>query len=235
MENILEIRDKVLKVLSGKLEGFYLVGGTALSVFYFSHRESYDLDLFSKEFSKEKVESIVAYIHNNTSLAVKLIAEQDKKDRAKILVYSLRIDSDSSLKIDFVEDVYRQISPLKIVDGIPVLSKEDIYLRKIFAIGGSYEAEDAAGKKVFKGGRQEAKDFFDLYFLSATFIPLSKFAVQYCPPPQIESIIVWHRTYDRMRMKLGILEDIMTNKKVDYREMEHHFKSEIEELIKIGF
>lgn len=233
MEKRLEIRDKVLKILSDKLEGFYLGGGTALSAFYFHHRESYDLDFFTRELSKAKTEGIIAYIHSATALEAELIAEQGQKDKAKILHYSLKIDKDNSLRIDFIEDVYKQIKPLNVINGIPAFSQEDIYLRKIFAVGGSYETEDITGKKIFKGGRQEAKDFFDLYFLSTAFMPLSKFATQYCPRPQIESVIVWYRTYDRMRMKSDMLNDIITDKKVDGQEMERHFKSEIEELIKL--
>jgi len=42
---------KVLAALAGQADGFYLVGGTALSLYYFEHRESYDVDLFTKDLS----------------------------------------------------------------------------------------------------------------------------------------------------------------------------------------
>ena len=63
MKPIIKEIGRVLKALSGKMEGYYLVGGTALSLFYFQHRESYDLDLFSKEFSKKRIENIHAIAH----------------------------------------------------------------------------------------------------------------------------------------------------------------------------
>ena len=225
---IVEI-NRVLKALSGKMEGYYLTGGTALSLFYFEHRESYDLDFFTKEFSKERIEDIIKDLSADIGKKISLMSEESKKDKAQIRVYSYNL-GEEILKIDFVEDAYKLIKPPRIINGIPMLEKEDIYLRKIFATCGSCPEIDEIGNKRFKGGRQEAKDFFDLYFLSTTFMPLSKFAVEYCYPGQTESIVVWYRTYNRMAIKLGLL-DISTDKKVDFQQMERHFRHEIEEMI----
>lgn len=226
-----EIAIKILNSLSGKLEGFYLAGGTALSVFYFNHRESYDLDFFTRDFSAERIKKVVTLIADAFDFKIALKAKQDKKDFVRIFVYTLKIDKQVYLKIDFVEDVYKLISPPKLIDGVPVLSKEDIYLRKIFAACGSSPQIDEVGKKRFSGGRQEAKDFFDLYVLSTVFMPLSKFAATYCPPEQIESIVTWFGAYNRMEIKLG-LNDIVTDKAFDFHQMERHFKKEIEQLIR---
>ena len=232
MNPIIKEIGRVLKALSGKMDGYYLAGGTALSLFYFQHRESYDLDFFSKEFSKKRIEDIVKNLSADIDKKLSLIGEETKKDRAQVLAYSYKVNEDT-LKIDFVEDAYKLIKPPKIINGIPALEKEDIYLRKIFAVCGSYAVINEIGNKEFKGGRQEAKDFFDLYFLSKTFMPLSKFAVEYCDPAQIESIVVWYRTHDRVAIKLGLL-DIITDKKVDFQEMERHFRYEIDQMIEKG-
>ena len=230
MEKIIEIRDRTLKKLANKLEDFYLAGGTALSLFYFKHRESYDLDFFTKNFSRVKIEEIMSGLSKDMELAIELLGEENKQGFARMMVYSLKIDGNSSLKIDFVEDVYKLLKPLKEFDRIPILAIEDIYLRKILTASGSIAAVDSIGRSAFVGGRQEAKDFFDLYFLSKTFMPLSSFVNEYCQQPQKESIIIWFRTYDRLKMKTGLLE-IMTNKKVTFLEMEHHFKDEVEKII----
>jgi hypothetical protein len=230
MKKIIERRDEVLKVLAGKLEGFYLAGGTALSLFYFQHRESNDLDFFTKDFSKPKIEKIISVL-SDPGFTMQLIGEQTRDTAAKMSRYSMQIDKNTALKIDFVEDFYEFIDPLKSVNGIDVLSIPDIYFRKILAACGSIPKSDSTGRTTFAGGRQEVKDFFDLYFLSQTFKRLSDYALAYCSQPQIESIIVWYRTYDRTQMKLG-LQDIITDKKVPFQEMERHFKTEIEEIIK---
>ncbi|MFH0772494.1 MAG: nucleotidyl transferase AbiEii/AbiGii toxin family protein [Candidatus Omnitrophota bacterium] len=230
MNKIIKIRDEVLRKLANKLEGFYLACGIALSLFYFKHRESYDLDFFTKDFSRSKIERLMSELAVNMGLEIELSGEQDKAGFAKMLVYSLKIDKNNSLKIDFVEDVYRLLEPLKIIDGIPVLSIQDIYFRKILTACGSIAKTNGAGRQLFAGGRQEAKDFFDLYFLSTTFMPLSKYVEQYCQQTQKESLIIWFRTYDRVRMKLGLTE-IITDKNVLFQEMERHFKTEVEKII----
>lgn len=230
MENIIEIRNDALRKLANKLEGFYLAGGTALSLFYFHHRESYDLDFFSEDFSREKIEILMANLAKDMGLKIELLAEQNKQGFARMLVFSLKIDKNTSLKIDFVEDVYKLLEPLKKIDGIPVLAIQDIYFRKILTACGSIGSIDEIGRKSFAGGRQEAKDFFDLYFLSNTFMPLSDFVNRYFREPQKESIIVWYRVYDRLEMKTGLLE-IITDKEVSFQEMERHFKEEVEKII----
>lgn len=230
MDNIISARNEVLKQLANKLGGFYLAGGTALSLVYFQHRESYDLDFFTKDFSKAKIEILMSGLSEDIGLKVRLEGEVDRKGLARMLVYSLIIDENKSLKIDFIEDVNRILEPLRIVDGVPVLSKQDIYFRKILTACGSMSAIDSLGRGVFIGGRQEAKDFFDLYYLSKTYMSLSDFAAKYCQQPQKESIIVWFRTYNRLEIKLG-LKEIITDKEVSFLEMEKHFKDEVNKII----
>ncbi|MCX5699827.1 MAG: nucleotidyl transferase AbiEii/AbiGii toxin family protein [Candidatus Omnitrophica bacterium] len=230
MDEIIGIRNKTLKHLANKLAGFYLVGGTALSLYYFQHRESYDLDFFTKNFSRVKIEEIISLLSKDIGLKAALEGEGNKQGFAKILVYSLIINENSALKIDFVEDVYKLLKPLRLIDGISVLTIEDIYFRKILTACGSITTLDSIGRSVFIGGRQEAKDFFDLYFLSKTFMPLSSFVNEYCQQAQKESIIIWFRTYKRLEMKIGLTE-IITDKNVSFPEIEHHFKDEVGKII----
>jgi len=231
MDKLLEYQNKVLKLLADKMEDFYLAGGTALSRVYFKHRISYDLDFFTKKFSKNKVSMIMQELSKSLKLQVSLAKEQNKKDMAKIAVYYIYISKGEILKIDFVEDFFELVAPLKTVDGIKVLSLEDIYLRKIFVVSGAIETTDLTGRKTFKGGRQEPKDFYDLYVLSHTFMRLSEFARRYCDSTRKEGLITWFRSYDRMEMKTGLL-DIITDNKIDYRNMEGHFNEEIDRLVK---
>jgi len=231
MNKLLEHQDKVLKLLAGKMEDFYLVGGTALSRIYFKHRISYDLDFFTKKFSKAKISMIMQEIAKSLKSQVSLAKEQNKKDMAKMLVYYIYISKGEILKIDFVEDFLELIAPLKTVDGIKVLSLEDIYLRKIFVVSGAIETTDLTGRKTFKGGRQEPKDFYDLYVLSHTFMRLSEFVRRYCDSTRKEGLITWFRSYDRMEMKTGLL-DIITDNKIDHKNMERHFNEEIDRVVK---
>ena len=96
------------------------------------------------------------------------------------------------------------------------MCKFDIYLRKIYTITGMVRILDETGRNKFAGGKQEAKDLYDLYFLSHTFMPVSDFADKYCNTAIKEGLIRWFRTFDRMVMMDGILT-LDINKKIKIR------------------
>lgn len=228
--NITDFEAKVLKTLASEIDDFYLAGGTALSLYYFHHRESFDLDFFTSDFSRARVFEIVKFLSASLKKKVNLIAEESRKNRVKTLVYSVSINKDRALKIDFVQDYLGLIKPLKLINGIRVLSLEDIYIRKIYAITGTSLIEDSIGRRITKGGRQEAKDFYDLYCLSHTFMRFSDFSFRFCNQVIREAIIRWFRTYSRLDMKTGLLE-LKLKKGIGYPDMERHFKKEIDKIL----
>jgi len=221
---------KVLEILSGNIEGFYLGGGTALSFFYFQHRVSLDIDLFTQDYSAKRIMEIVGLIEDKTRQNVELIDEINKPEFARMKVFMVNFTGDIRIKVDFVEDFVRLLEPLNTVNGIPVLSLKDIYLRKVFAIAGTGVSSGMTGREIIAGGREEAKDFFDVYYLSSTFMPLSEFAFNFTDRAIRENLIRWFRTYDRFRIMSGIL-DLETTKKVDYKTMERYFTKEINGII----
>jgi hypothetical protein len=96
---------------------------------------------------------------------------------------------------------------------------------------GTIKTVDLIGRKI-STGRQEAKDFYDLYFLSHTYKRLSEFAWDHCGSVEIEALIHWYRTYDRMNIKTGLLDlKLMKKKALNYKKIEDHFKSEIDILL----
>lgn len=220
----------VLPFIKGKVDDFYLAGGTALSMFYYEHRESFDLDFFTQSYSKNRVSNIIEALKKESGWSIELIKEQNKKGLIGIAVYMVQMEQDKQCKIDFVEDYIERLNPLKRVDDLNILSLEDIYLRKIYTIAGHIEAVSDVGQKIVLGGRQEAKDFYDIYCLSTITMPLSEFASKYCNNTIKEGIIRWFQTYDRMDMKTGLM-DLITKTNPDYRLIENHFKSEIDKLL----
>lgn len=227
---IITFQNKVLRALANEIDDFYLAGGTALSLYYFNHRESLDLDFFTQSFNKIRIFEAIKILSVAMKKDIKLIEEQDRKDVVKMLVYSLCIDKKNYLKIDFVEDYLERIKPCKSINGIKVLSIEDIYIRKIYAVAGSYQIEDSIGRRVSKGHRQEAKDFYDLYYLSHVFMNLADFSFKYGNDLTREAIIRWFRTYNRFNIKTELME-LRIKKEVDYKNMEHHFKKEVDKII----
>lgn len=120
--NTFSILEQLLKIPA--LSGFYLVGGTALSLTY-GHRLSEDLDLFSSaKFEKEKVIQDL-----KKKFKTKFIVEE-KPPRFGIFCY---IDN---VKVDIVRHSHPQIRTAVTMDGIRMFSKEDIIAMKVQAILG---------------------------------------------------------------------------------------------------
>ena len=230
MKMVIQWQDKILKTWAGKVNDYCLGGGTALSKVYFHHRQSLDLDFFTSRFSRKNILSLMKFLSDKIGKDFKIIGEQREKDKVRILIFSARLSENEALKIDFIEDYIRRLKSAKQIDGIWVFALEDIYLRKIYTVTGTIETIDLAGRKVSKGGRQEARDFYDLYFLSHTFMNLSVFSFKYCNTTMQEALVRWFRTYSRMEIKTGLLE-LRTKNKIDYRGMERHFKEEIDCLL----
>lgn len=224
------IQKRLLKCLAGKLDHYYLVGGTALSLYYFQHRESHDLDFFTKSFSPEEITETIVYLQKKHNMKAELVAQKMGDQFAKIMMYMLTDKKRKACKVDFVEDFVELVQPLREVDGIHVVSLEDIYLRKLYVVAGHTASQNDVGQHVTIGGRQEAKDFYDLYCLSSISTPLSKFVARYGTATVKEGLIRWYRTFDRMAIKTGLL-DLVTEKTVDFRRMDQHFKNEVDTLL----
>lgn len=117
------------------LNHFVLVGGTALAL-QMGNRESIDLDLFTiQDFTSEDLKQNLIKKYDN--LIVSLQTPQT-------LLCKI-----NDVKVDFIRFKYPFIRPLIEIDGIRMLSIEDIAPMKLDAIA----------------GRGSKKDFFDLYFL----------------------------------------------------------------------
>lgn len=224
------IQKRLLKCLAGQLDHYYLVGGTALSLYYLQHRESYDLDFFTKSFSPKGIAETITHLQQKLNMKAKLVAQKMGDRFSKIMMYTITDKKGETCKIDFVEDFVELVRPLREVDGIHVVSLEDIYLRKLYAVAGHTASQNDVGQRVTIGGRQEAKDFYDLYCLSSISTPLSKFVARYGTATVKEGLVRWYRTFDRMAIKTGLL-DLVTEKTIDFRRMDQHFKKEVDTLL----
>jgi hypothetical protein len=119
-----------------KLSQFYLVGGTALAL-YMGHRESIDLDLFSRQLFD--VDKIANYLIQTYDFKV------DKQSDATL------IGNINSVKVDCINYNYPLAEPAQEHDGIRMYSMQDIAAMKLTAISQS-------GRRL--------KDFVDVAFLS---------------------------------------------------------------------
>ena len=134
-----------------ELQDFSLVGGTALSLLY-GHRLSIDLDLFSNKLFDNEV--IVDVLEKKFKQS---FVNRSTNPRFGIFCF---IDN---VKIDIIRHPHTLIRPQLNIDGIRMLSTEDIIAMKVQAILGR-------GKK---------KDFWDIaellqHFSVADFIQFHK-------------------------------------------------------------
>lgn len=117
------------------MNGFYLVGGTALALIL-GHRKSIDIDLFS-----------------NFSFDAGQILENLTADFRFNLFFSANNTLKGSInqvKVDILAHRYPLLNEPLIIDGISMLSLEDIVAMKLNAIS-------VSGQRV--------KDFIDIYYL----------------------------------------------------------------------
>lgn len=128
---------------AGLLEGMFLTGGTALSVFYLAHRTSEDLDLF---FRDELDLAELAFRINRTGFVSPTTIKSARGFLRMVI---------DGVKLDMVHD------PLSLPGERPLLKLEADADLAIDTIENVYSNKLAAAVS-----RAEAKDFVDLLFLA---------------------------------------------------------------------
>ena len=154
-----------------------LCGGTALSRCWLEHRVSYDLDFFFAqgfEAGKLAMALTAAGIDYETRALV------DDPYKANQL-HGYVVDGGQRLKVSFVKDAYFSTFPVVMstfgTTRIRTEQVEGLYHRKLRTVCGHAATGDS-----FEGGRQTARDVFDLYVLSRKVMPLRPF-MQSLPYP----------------------------------------------------
>ncbi len=176
-----ELQKRVLRALSNiaDFSHFYLTGGTALAEFYFGHRKSYDLDIFTAQ--------------TGLILPVSRLIEEELKKRKFFLNIVRRFESftefeisqeneivsteNEIIKVQFALDSpFRFEKPSDSDLGIKVNDYKDIITDKFLAFFGRVEPRDAVDlyfileKENFWELAQLAKKKdpgFDLYWMAA--------------------------------------------------------------------
>ncbi|QER41880.1 nucleotidyl transferase AbiEii/AbiGii toxin family protein [Thermodesulfobacterium sp. TA1] len=154
MKKLTKRQRKVLErlVRSGIIEeGFYLAGGTALTLKY-NHRGSRDFDFFSESFFKNSPLHYLNILQRGGDLKIEML-------KADTLIFFLQ-----DVRCSFFLYPYKLIRPLeKIKISISDEEKNNEYV----AVASD---EDIAGMKaVAIVQRGTKKDFYDLWFLMKTY------------------------------------------------------------------
>lgn len=148
-----------------------LCGGTALSRFYLKHRISYDLDFFVP--TGFDAQSLLNQLARNVQIAnLEITHDPIKADQ---LHFTVDVDG-MPVKMSAVEDMYAAYFPL-LPSGLGEIMTESIdglYHRKLRTVVGWAGPSDIQPS----GGRQTARDMFDLFVLSQAHQPLLPFIEQ---------------------------------------------------------
>lgn len=147
-----------------------LCGGTALSRCWLGHRLSYDLDFFFPHGFKARDMS-AAMKRAGISFDTRDIVDDPRKANQ---LHGYVLHGGLTLKVSFVEDAYFDLFPAVEgkLGGQPVRTEEipGLYHRKLRTVAGGGSEGDS-----FEGGRQKARDLFDLHVLSESCMPIREF------------------------------------------------------------
>ena len=164
----------VLPNVNALISGYRLCGGTALSRFHLKHRISYDLDFFVPEEADFNAQALADRIVSRLPISnLELTHDPVKADQLHFLVKVGR----SAIKISFVEDMYSRLFPVIgsgiFIEGAEIKTEavEGLYHRKLRTVV-AWAGGDAV---VPAGGRQTARDMFDLFVLSKKVLALKPF------------------------------------------------------------
>lgn len=118
---------------------FFLTGGTALSAFYFGHRESKDFDLFSMEpFNAQQVRTLVEKIASELGSIVEAkVVTTDYQE-----LYLHHSQDAWTQRIDIVAEQPKHFGMITKVDAVRVDSLENIGSNKILTLFGRFEPKD---------------------------------------------------------------------------------------------
>lgn len=154
-----------------QLNSFYLVGGTALSL-RIGHRQSIDIDLFSSsDFDGDK---LALHLQHSYDADVK----RHKGNYAS--------GSIGEVDFDFISHQYPSIKPIETIEGIRIMSNEDISAMKVNAIVNS---------------GQRIKDFIDMHYLLKE-MSLDDVMNYYCTkypnvdPKRAKTSLLYHKDID---------------------------------------
>lgn len=200
-----------LKLVAGSdlSQQFYFTGGTALSLYYFQHRFSEDLDFFSeKEF---EASSITVWLkQNKKKIGYQSVDLQTSFNRN---IYMLRFSDRDALKVEFTYFPFKRIKGGLNDKGLKINSLLDIGVDKLFTI-----SQNSRGR-----------DYYDLFFilekLNQSIDDLRKLA---------KVKFDWH--VDSLQLgtqlnKVGkLLDDPILTKKIDRKKLIEFYQKEAEKL-----
>lgn len=132
-----DLQHDFLREFFSRETGFYLTGGAALAGFYLGHRETEDLDLFTREDEVEAGFGVVRDVATSLNASIESIITSP--DFRRVLITR----GDEGVVVDLArEDVFQLDSVKREINGIRVDSPEEILANKLCALLARAETRD---------------------------------------------------------------------------------------------
>ena len=198
---VVKTQKKMLQAVAKADLPVYLSAGTALAIRY-SHRYSEDLDFFTQRWSQALHRKLAKHIERATGFSFRLLDERIKPRLAKVAAYEFSIAKGAFMNVDVIEDFDPLLQPVE-PDGIA--SMDDLYLRKVRAVIGWTTKPSSTGQMV-AGGRQDAKDLFDLWYLSTHYAPLHEWFPAHFSRQDYQRLTRWLRAMTGQATTFALLD-----------------------------
>lgn len=180
---VVKAQKKILQAVAGAGLPVYLAAGTALAI-RCGHRHSEDLDFFTQRWSQTLHRKLCKRIEQATTFSFRLLDERIKPRLAKVAAYEFNIARGAFMKADVIEDFDPLLKPVE-PDGIA--SMDDMYL-------------------MVAGGRQDAKDLFDLWYPSTHYAPLHEWFPAHLSRQDYQRLTRWLQTMTGQGTTFALLD-----------------------------
>ncbi len=196
-------------------ENFYFTGGTALSIYYYNHRESEDIDFFT---DKKEHLNLVKISMFFKSKGIKIL-EYNKKYNRRLFVVEIE---EVPLKVKFAYYPFESVFPLEVRKGIKVDFKTEIITNKIAALCDREEEKDIFDIAffIYKEGKKAFQKVLDDYFEKKFGIPGCKYIVQ-------KTIAGYNGNFDSIKILNNIKKEKIINSVKDF--LKDTIREEIDE------
>ena len=220
---VVKAQKQMLQVVAKADLPVYLAAGTALAI-RCGHRHSEDLDFFTQRWSKKLHRDLSKRIGQATAFPFRLTGERIKPRFARMARYDFSVTPEVPVKVEIIEDFDPLLRPIE-PDGIA--SMDDLYLRKIRAVIG-WTAKPSSTGQLVAGGRQNAKDLFDLWYLSTHYTPLHEWFPTHFTRQDYQRLTRWLQTMTGQGTTFALLD---VAPRCDTKQIRQHMEQQVYERL----
>ncbi len=172
---IYKVQDEILTRIMNSEDSFFpqiiLAGGTALARYYLNHRISRDLDFFLPgNFDPAIVEKQFSNLGIPLSDVTRISG-----GRFVTQLHGWSQINGQRIKVSVIEDLFADMFDVTVINNVRTEVIDGLYHRKLRTITGTGFTVSTVGQEQLHGGRQHARDIFDLYVLDSQQESINQF------------------------------------------------------------